>query len=71
MIEVNVGGTDRLLRFGFGAIALFVGVAVVTLLARPVVGSLLILTGAILLTTGLARRCPINRALDLDTHRDE
>ena len=71
MIEVNVGGTDRLLRFGFGAIALFVGVAVVTLLVRPVVGGLLVLAGAVLLITALARRCPINRVLNLDTHRDE
>jgi hypothetical protein len=71
MIEVNVGGTDRLLRVGFGAIALFLGVAVVTLLARPVVGGLLVLAGVVLLGTALARRCPINRVLGLDTHRDE
>lgn len=71
MIEVNVGGTDRMLRVGFGAIALFVGVAIVTLLARPVVGGLLVLVGVVLLKTALARHCPIYRVLDLDAHRGE
>lgn len=71
MIEENVGGTDRLLRLGFGSIALFFGVAVVTLLARPAVGGLLVLVGVVLLGTALARYCPLNRFLDVDTHRTE
>jgi hypothetical protein len=71
MIDRNVGGTDRLLRLGFGAIGLFLGVVVWTVLDRPVAGGLVGIVGAILLGTGLASRCPINRALDVDTHENE
>ncbi|MEF8757264.1 MAG: DUF2892 domain-containing protein [Halobacteriales archaeon] len=67
MIDENVGGTDRLFRIGFGGIAVFIGVAVLALLSRPGVGGALLLIGTLLLGTALARRCPINRALNVDT----
>jgi len=67
MVDENVGGTDRLLRIGFGAIALFLGVGTATLLRRPVAGGILVVLGGILLGTALARRCPINRARGVDT----
>ncbi|MFT4889362.1 MAG: hypothetical protein ACI9YT_000271 [Halobacteriales archaeon] len=69
MLEENVGGTDRLLRLGLGAIALFLGVGTVTLLLRPVAGGVLVVLGGVLLGTALARRCPINRLRDVDTSR--
>jgi len=67
MIEENVGETDRLLRLGFGAIAFFFGIGVLTLLGRAVVGGVLLFVGVILLGTAFARRCPIKEALDADT----
>lgn len=67
MFDENVGGTDRSLRIGFGAIALFLGVGTVTLLRRPVAGGILVVLGGILLGTALTRRCPINRARGVDT----
>lgn len=60
MIEENVGETGRLLRIGLGSIALFFGVVVATVLARPVAGWILALVGAVVFGAGLVRRCPIN-----------
>lgn len=66
MIDENVGETGRLLRLGSGAMALFFGVVVATVLGRPVAGWLLALVGAAVVGAGLTRRCPINYVRNVD-----
>ncbi|MFQ3293210.1 MAG: hypothetical protein ACI9PP_001524 [Halobacteriales archaeon] len=71
MIDENVGETNRLLRLGFGAIGVFSGVALVTLLQQSFGGGLLIMAGVILLITAVLRRCPVTRALTVDIQSND
>lgn len=66
MIDENVGETGRILRLGSGAIALFFGVVVATVLGRALLGWFLALVGAAVFGAGLVRRCPINYVRNVD-----
>ena len=78
-MELNVGGTDRLLRLVAGTALLLAGVAgyigVLRLAFGPVPQALAsvvaVLVGLILFATGVARKCPINRALGVNTFRSD
>lgn len=68
-MERNVGGFDRTWRLVGGALLAIVGVAalagVVSLGTLPAL--LLALVGVVVFTTGVVRRCVINRVLGVDT----
>ena len=76
-MDKNVGGYDRIARLVFGPLLLLVGVAgyagFIGVAFGPVpqaLGSIVIaLLGVILLGTGLAQRCIVNRLLNVDTFR--
>ncbi|MEF8791600.1 MAG: DUF2892 domain-containing protein [Haloarculaceae archaeon] len=78
-MEKNVGGTDRIARLVIGPVLVLAGVAGYAGLLVLAVGPfpqaltsvIVFLVGGILLVTGLVRKCPLNRALGLDTHRQE
>lgn len=75
----NVGGRDRAARLVVGPALILGGIAgyagVLALAVGPLPQALTSVTvfaiGAILLVTGLVRRCPLNRLLGLDTYRRE
>jgi hypothetical protein len=72
-MECNVGGTDRYMRIGLGAVLLVVGVLALAggtageSMAMTVLTTLVIAVGAVFLVTGAVRFCPINSALGIDT----
>ena len=76
-MEKNVGGADRIARLVIGPVLVLAGVASYAGLLVLAVGPfpqtltsvIVFLVGGILLVTGLVRKCPLNRALGLDTHR--
>ncbi|HOM73106.1 MAG TPA: DUF2892 domain-containing protein [Armatimonadota bacterium] len=65
-VECNVGGTDRTTRIGIGAALL--GLGLLASMSKPLkIASSVI--GAVGLTTGLARYCPVSKALHINTCR--
>ena len=72
----NVGGTDRVARLVLGVVLIVAGIAGYAGLLPLAVGPLpqaltavvVFVLGAVLLATGLARRCLLNRLVGLDTH---
>jgi hypothetical protein len=68
-MEQNVGGLDRTARLVIGPLLVIVGLAVLlgTVPGGQAVGAVLLVAGAVLLATGLTRRCVINRLLGVDT----
>jgi hypothetical protein len=77
-MQKNVGGYERIARFVAGPVLVVVGLAalggVVTLATGPLglaVAAVLALVGAVLLTTAVTQKCPLNRALGLDTYRGD
>ena len=77
-MEKNVGGFDRTARFVVGPILIVVGLAafggLFTLAAGTlglVLATVALLVGLVLATTAVTRKCPLNRALGLNTYRKE
>ena len=78
-MEKNVGGMDRIARLVIGPVLVLAGVAGYAGLLVLAVGPfpqaltsvIVFLVGVILLVTGLVRKCPLNRAVGLDTYRQE
>ncbi len=75
-MEKNVGGYDRIARFVVGPVLIVVGIAALAgflTVAAGIVGTVLAvviaLIGGVLLTTAVTQKCPLNRALGLDTFR--
>ena len=73
-MEQNVGGFDRTLRIGLGAVLLVVGIlSFAGVFAKGggtgmlVLRSLVVVVGAVFAVTGLVQTCPINSALGIDT----
>jgi hypothetical protein len=78
-MELNVGGTDRVVRLAVGSALLLLGaggyLGVVRLAIGPVPQALAsivaILVGFVLFATGVARKCPLNRLLGVNTFRPD
>ncbi|SFF86275.1 Protein of unknown function [Halopelagius inordinatus] len=77
-MQKNVGGYDRIARLVVGPVLVIVGAAMVAGLvtvATGILGTVLaggaLLVGAVFVVTGMTQKCPLNRALGLNTHRDE
>jgi hypothetical protein len=75
-MEKNVGGYDRIARAVVGPVLVVVGLAALggflTLaagLTGTVVAAVLVLVGLVLSVTAVTRKCPLNRALGLNTYR--
>lgn len=76
-MEQNVGGPDRMVRVLVGFALLVFGGAgylgIVTLATGPVpqalASAIAILVGLVLFATGVARKCPLNRLLGVNTLR--
>lgn len=75
-MQANVGGRDRAIRMIFGVtLALagvpgfggYVGGSDVVSASLGGLGALGILLGTALFVTGMAQKCPVNRALGIDT----
>lgn len=69
MITANVGESDRLVRLGLGILLAILGLAGLTayLDVEMWVSVVGLVVGAILIATGLARRCLLYRAFGIDT----
>ena len=75
-MKKNVGGTDRMARLVLGVVLIVAGIAGYAGLLPLAVGPLpqaltaviVFVFGAILLATGLARRCLLNRLVGFDTY---
>ncbi|MGZ8290757.1 MAG: YgaP family membrane protein [Telluria sp.] len=66
-LERNVGGVDRMIRIGAGIV--LVGIAMfgeISVLWRTVSW----VVAAVLFVTAIARYCPINSALSIDTSEE-
>jgi hypothetical protein len=77
-MEKNVGGFDRTARFVVGPILIIVGLAafggLLTLAAGTlglVLAAVALLVGIVLATTAATQKCPLNRALGMNTYRGE
>ena len=77
-MKKNVGGYDRMARFVLGPVLLVVGLGglggVLTLGTGTVGIGLAVaalLVGAVLTVTATVQRCPLNRALGIDTYRGD
>lgn len=76
-MDQNVGGADRSVRLLVGSALLVLGAAgyfgIVTFATGPVpqalASVLVVLLGLVLFATGVARKCPINRLLGVNTLR--
>ncbi|WP_129112862.1 YgaP family membrane protein [Halegenticoccus tardaugens] len=75
-MKKNVGGYDRIARFVVGPILLVGGAAAFAgalTLATGAVGAILaavaLVAGAVLIATAITQKCPLNRALGVDTYR--
>lgn len=77
-MDKNVGGYDRLARFVVGALLVLAGVAGYAGLFRVAVGPLpqaltslvLVVVGAVLLVTGLTRKCVLNSVVGMNTFEE-
>lgn len=74
-MEKNVGGYDRLARFVLGPALILLGGAslggLVTLAAGTlglVLGGVVLLVGAILSTTAITQKCPLNSVIGTNTY---
>lgn len=78
-MKLNVGGADRVVRLLVGSALLLLGGAgylgIVGLATEPVPQALAsivaILLGLVLFATGIARKCPLNRLLGVNTFQPE
>lgn len=75
-MEKNVGGMDRIARFVIGPVLIVVGVAAIAGLFSLAAGTtglvlaaLLLIVGAVLTTTALTQKCPLNSLIGLNTFR--
>jgi hypothetical protein len=70
-MERNVGGYDRLARLVVGPVLLVAGVASIADLVSVglPVAAVALVAGAVLLTTGTVRQCPLNSLLGVNTCR--
>lgn len=68
-MDQNVGGVDRTARLVIGPLLVVAGIAVLlgVVAGGQILGGVLIAAGAVLLATGVTRRCVINRLLGVDT----
>ncbi len=78
IMEKNVGGYDRIARAVLGPVLIIVGAAAlagfVTIAAGTlglVVAGAALLVGAVLATTAVTQKCPLNRALGVNTYKGE
>ncbi len=67
MIRPNVGGIDRILRAGFGAIAIYIAFLDNDILTDPFAQWALGIFGIIFLTTSMIRFCPLYNAIRFST----
>ncbi|MDS0296323.1 YgaP family membrane protein [Halogeometricum luteum] len=77
-MQKNVGGYDRIARLVvgpllvvFGAAALGGGITVAAGTLGLALAGIALVVGAVLAVTGVAQKCPLNRALGIDTYRGE
>jgi hypothetical protein len=75
-MEKNVGGIDRIARFVLGPALIIVGVAALAGLFSLAAGTtglalaaVLLVVGAVLTTTALTQKCPLNSLIGLNTFR--
>ena len=68
-MEPNVGGLDRTARIIVGPIVAIIGILILIgeVALNPIVGGGLLVVGAVLLATGLTRRCILNRVFGVNT----
>ena len=68
-MEVNIGATDRLVRFALGIVLLAGGAAIVAdmLAFGMAVGAGALVVGAILVGTAAVRMCPVYRLVGIQT----
>ena len=71
MLEKNVGGTDRQLRFLLGGVLVLAGLAALAVGSPGAVtrtgGVMAVAGGGSLLVNAVTQRCRLNRLLGLDT----
>lgn len=75
IMEKNVGGTDRNIRFVVGLLLIILGIigyaGMLSLAIGPIPQALmsivLVLIGVILLVTGYTQKCPLNSILGINT----
>ncbi|ELY92035.1 YgaP family membrane protein [Natrinema altunense] len=75
-MQKNVGGFDRGIRVVVGPLLVLIGIAALGGLLSLTAGSLglalaviALVSGAVLTTTAVTRKCPINARLSIDTSR--
>lgn len=70
-MKQNVGGRDRLARLVVGVVLGIAGLAAIVgyLPGGRLLGALALLFAAVLLVTGMVRRCPLNGAAGIDTSK--
>ncbi|KTG29680.1 YgaP family membrane protein [Haloferax profundi] len=75
-MEKNVGGYDRIARFIVGPVLIIVGAAalagfltIATGTLGLVVAGAALLVGAVLTTTAVTQKCPLNNALGFNTYK--
>ncbi|KAB1197296.1 MULTISPECIES: DUF2892 domain-containing protein [Haloferax] len=75
-MEKNVGGYDRIARAVFGPVLIIVGAAALAGILTIATGTLglvvaggALLVGAVLTTTAVTQKCPLNRALGVNTYK--
>ncbi|GAB7019012.1 YgaP family membrane protein [Halostagnicola bangensis] len=66
-MDRNVGGIDRLLRFGGGFTLLIYGYRN----RETTIGTLAFIAGSDILATAIIQRCPINAVFGIDTCGEE
>lgn len=77
-MDKNVGGYDRLARFVIGAVLVLAGGAgyagalpvAVGPLPQALTSVALVVVGAVLLATGLTRKCVLNSLVGMDTYEE-
>ncbi|ELZ75194.1 DUF2892 domain-containing protein [Haloferax larsenii] len=77
-MEKNVGGYDRIARAILGPVLIIVGAAALAGFLTIAAGTLglviagaLLLVGAVLATTAVTQKCPLNDALGFNTYKGE
>lgn len=78
IMEKNVGGYDRIARAIFGPVLIVVGAAALAGFVTIATGTLgfvlagaALLVGAVLATTAVTQKCPLNNLFGIDTYKGE
>ncbi|AHZ22421.1 DUF2892 domain-containing protein [Haloferax mediterranei ATCC 33500] len=73
-MEMNVGGYDRIVRAILGPVLIIVGAAALAGVVPAMTGTLglvvagaALLVGAVLAATAVTQKCPMNKALGINT----